>query len=352
MDAKVLIRSPQQCDRFWAQRVAQLTIPHCNVHAVQPLSVDVATTTRVRLIVRHDAPTLPQRWFLKLPSSRLRARLITALPGLVATETRFYRELAHEFSIPVPDVLASVTSRYGATLVLQDLCEVDAEPLAPETALNAGQVHAAVGLLANLHRQFAADRRFEAGLSWLGERIRRTEDRLGDLLAVPLMRRGMRLAAAHVGETTREQAFRYASRRRACMQVLDGGPKTLTHHDCHPGNWFWCDHGPGLLDWQLVRAGDGVGDVAYLLATALTPEVRRSLETALLEDYRQDTGLTCSMAELMTRYVQQLCYAFEAMVMTLAIGGLMPQDANLTLIERCATAVSDHDSFARLLSAA
>lgn len=166
MDAKVLIRSPQQCDRFWAQRVAQLTISHCNVHAVQPLSVDVATTTRVRLIMRHDAPALPQRWFLKLPSSWLRARLITALPRLVATETRFYRELAHELSIPVPDVLASVTSRYGATLVLQDLCEVDAEPLAPATALNAGQVHAAVGLLAKLHRQFAADRRFEAELSW------------------------------------------------------------------------------------------------------------------------------------------------------------------------------------------
>jgi hypothetical protein len=36
-----------------------------------------------------------------------------------------------------------------------------------------------------------------------------------------------------------------------------------------PAIFFGTDSEPGFLDWQLVRMGEGVGDVAYFLATAL-----------------------------------------------------------------------------------
>jgi aminoglycoside phosphotransferase (APT) family kinase protein len=61
------------------------------------------------------------------------------------------------------------------------------------------------------------------------------------------------------------------------MRALALGPKTLVHHDCHPGNLFWTQSQPGFLDWQLIRLGEGIGDIAYFLATALEPECRRSL---------------------------------------------------------------------------
>lgn len=71
------------------------------------------------------------------------------------------------------------------------------------------------------------------------------------------------------------------------MLMLAAGPRTLVHHDCHPGNIFWNKSESGLLDWQLVRIGDGIGDVAYFLSTALAPEIRRANEIGILGKYLQ-----------------------------------------------------------------
>jgi aminoglycoside phosphotransferase (APT) family kinase protein len=144
--------------------------------------------------------------------------------------------------------------------------------------------------------------------------------------------------------------MRYAFERRRVMRFLAKGPRTLVHHDCHSGNLFWKNAQPGLLDWQLVRIGDGIGDVAYLLATALEPATRRAHETGLLERYRlamAEHGVvvgdpTC----LWERYRAHLAYPFEAMVVTLAVGGLMERESNLELIRRAAAAVEDLEAFA------
>lgn len=66
------------------------------------------------------------------------------------------------------------------------------------------------------------------------------------------------------------------------MRVLAAGPRTLVHHDCHLGNLFWTPVAPALLDWQLARIGEGIGDVAYFRGTALDPVTRRQHDTALL----------------------------------------------------------------------
>ncbi len=133
------------------------------------------------------------------------------------------------------------------------------------------------------------------------------------------------------------------------MQHLAAGPVTLVHHDCHPGNLYWSDGRPGLLDWQLVRIGEGVGDVAYLLATALEPETRRSAESDLLAAYARALAAhgvePPDPATLHTRHRAHLAYAFEAMVVTLAVGGLMPDAVATQLVQRTAAAVDDLDAF-------
>ena len=49
---------------------------------------------------------------------------------------------------------------------------------------------------------------------------------------------------------------------------------------------------------------------------------------------------------LTARYRAHLVYPFEAMVVTLAVGGMMALESNLELIRRTAAAVADHSAFA------
>jgi aminoglycoside phosphotransferase (APT) family kinase protein len=178
------------------------------------------------------------------------------------------------------------------------------------------------------------------------------EDGLGTALAIPLMRRGLRLAGEYVSARLHTPALRYARYRKRVMHFLSKDTSTLVHHDCHPGNLFWHNERPGFLDWQMVRMGEGISDVSYFLATALKPEIRRLHELELLSRYHEimlaNNSTTTDFASLLNRYRAHLVYPFEAMVVTLAVGGMMQLESNLEMIRRAAQAIEDHDTFAIL----
>lgn len=353
--SRVLVTRPDGLDAAWAARVLAAHAPAARVSAVERAEVDVGTTTRVLLRVDHDGPAdLPRRWFIKLPSASWKAKAITALPRLPQTEVRFYREVAPRVPVAVPRVLAAA-SRLGRgfILVLGDVTCEGATPGRPTDALGSTRAAAMLALLARLHASHWAAESLSGELAWLAGPVRRLEDRLGTALAVPLMRRGLRRAGDAVPEALHSGALQYARRRRAAMRRMARGPRTLVHHDCHPGNLYWRGDVPGLLDWQLVRTGDPLGDVAYLLATAVAPEVRREHEPSLLAGYRQalvDAGAPAQEpADVERRYREHLTYALEAMVVTLAVGGLMDEPVVGELIRRAALAAQDHDAFAAVL---
>jgi Ser/Thr protein kinase RdoA (MazF antagonist) len=291
---------------------------------------------------------------VKLPSASWKARAITALPRLPQTEVRFYNEIAARLEIRRPTALAAA-SRLGRgyTLVIGDVTEVGSVPGRSGEALQLAQAESMVDLLAALHAPLWEHPDLAGELAWLAGPVRKLEDRLGTALAVPLMKRGLARAADTVPEAVRGPALVYARQRRRAMRHLAEGPRTLVHHDCHPGNLFWHEGAAGLLDWQLVRAGEGVSDVAYLLATALEPETRRAHERDLVwrygEGLRRQGVDAPSGAELLGRYQAHLTYAFEAMVVTLAVGGLMDEAVAHEMVRRTAAAVSDHDAFARVI---
>jgi hypothetical protein len=337
----------------WAQRIVNRHCPETRVNNLELISADIGTTTRVRLSVEHDGPEwLPRRWFVKIPSLAWRARLITALPRLLHVETRFYQDIAHAVPLARPTLLAA-QSRLGkgATLVLSDVAESGALPGRAGEALTLPQAAAVIEHLARFHAAFWGIQHSQ-NYRWLGGPIRRLEDALGTLMAVPLMRLGLDKALDAVPGNLHQAALNYAHRRRRIMQFLNRGTQTLVHRDCHPGNFFWNDAKPGFLDWQLVRMGEGIADIAYFLATALEPELRQAHERSLLELYRQTLaaqGITeVTQDVLWQRYRMHLSYPFEAMVVTLAIGGMMEEEANLEMIRRAACAISDLDGFAAL----
>jgi len=348
----ILAQRPSDLTVAWAQRVLDRNVSGAAVAGVEVLSVDVGTTTRVRLAVEHDGPpALPRRWFVKLPSLSVRARWITALPHLLHAEARFYGEVAHAIPVPLPPFLAAQSRcGWGATVVLADVTESGASAGASADALTGAQATLVIEQLARLHARLWNAPSLDHEYNWLAGPVRRSEDRLGSALAVPLMLRGLRRAGSAVPTALHGPALGYARRRREVMRFLADGPRTLVHHDVHPGNLFWQHAKPGLLDWHLVRIGEGIGDVAYCLATALTPETRRMHEAGLLARYRQvlaDHGIGALDPEaLEQRYRAHLVYPFEAMVVTLAVGGMMTLESTLELIRRTAAAVADHGSFA------
>jgi len=351
MAQNILIRRPADMTVAWAQRIVDQQAADITVSAVNVLSVDIGTTTRVRVEVTHDGPAdFPHHWFIKLPSLSWKARLITALPRLLQTEIYFYQEMAAEVPVTCPTVLAA-QSRFGqgATLVLADVETSGAHPGAPGDSLSVTQATMVVEQLARLHACFWNRSALEQQYQRLGGPVRRLENRLGTILAVPLMQRGLQRAGSVVPIRLHQPAIHYARQRRRAMRLLAEGPPTLVHHDCHPGNLFWHRAQPGFFDWQMVRIGEGIGDIAYFLATALEPEVRRMHEMELLAHYRQiiaDQGVAIAdITRLFQRYRAHLVYPFEAMLVTLAIGDMMDRESNTELIRRATAAIEDLDVF-------
>jgi hypothetical protein len=354
MSLHLIAQKPADLTIKWAQHVIGQHCAETTAIKVSILNVDPGTTTRVRLAIEHTNPRgLPQHWFVKLPPMAWRAKAITALPRLLPTEVRFYNEVAK--TIPLKRVASlAAHSRFGlgSTLVLHDVTEFGATPGKTMDALTATQARLVVEQLAHFHAQFWGKADNNPQYSWLNGSVRRLEDTLGTVLAVPLMRRGLMLAGNLIPNSLHAPALRYAQKRKQAMQFLAQGEKTLIHHDCHPGNLFWHHAQPGFLDWQMVRIGEGIGDMAYFLATALTPETRRQHEAQLLNAYCQiltDSGVVgLTLTQVIARYRAHLAYPFEAMLVTLAIGDMMPLDSNLELIRRATAAVEDFDVFEAL----
>ena len=213
-------------------------------------------------------------------------------------------------------------------------------------------VEQTLAALARVHGTFWEDPRLTSGgWSWCQSFVPAVEASVGWLLAPALSALGRRRTAQPLPNDVRSGLARYAVRRTPTLRRLDRGPRTLLHRDCHPGNLARFPDGRVVLfDWQLVRAGPWSSDVAYLLATSLSTDDRRTHERRLVDCYLDALldagGRPPAPAEAWRACVANLVYPLEAMVVTLALGAMQPAGAVERVIERAAAAVTDHDAFA------
>jgi hypothetical protein len=214
--------------------------------------------------------------------------------------------------------------------------------------------HAAAGLatLARLHgshwRDPALDGRPAAGgrgadLAWVRAN---STDRLLPLVAAVVPRLGSRVAKDHpelVGVDGRRILTDYV----AIAAALDAGPHTVLHGDPHPGNWYVDGATLGLLDWQAVRRGNPLRDVAYFLVLGLDPGTRRVHERTLLDAYldalADHGGPALTAAGAWTTYRAMVSYVYVATVFTAGFGGLQHDDTALEGLRRAAAALDDLD---------
>ena len=299
------------------------------------------TRTRLRL---NDGQELSV--FIKRPSRSLIARAFVAVPRLSRAEVGFYTELRDQVPIATPQCHGAGHLWRGFIVVLEDLTDSGATLRGSTDTLSVDEAASLLASLAAMHQQWWG--RTESH-PWLDLNPRR-ELKLGALLSPSLCRLGLWRVGSAVPDSLRQPISRYARNRRVGQAAMAAGPTTLIHNDCHPGNQFVAADGrPGLIDWQLCRAGPWARDVAYLLATSLDPETRRSAERDLLADYLNQLGpVAPTVEEAWLAYRRNVVYAVEAMLVTAAVGVMMPKSTSTTLVNRAARAAADLDSFGAL----
>ncbi|GAA5016446.1 phosphotransferase family protein [Actinopolymorpha pittospori] len=187
-----------------------------------------------------------------------------AIPGSIPdvlgsfhSEVLFYREVAPVVGVRVPACHLSEDGPSGTCLVLEDLStwHPGADPLE------------AARLLADLHRRWQGQaamrwpwlRPVGAGADVVGRLFDRTWSVLVGCRDVPppVRRLGERLVG------------RVAAAARA---EGTAGPATLLHGDASLSNCRTStDAEIALLDWEDVRAGAGVADLAWLLLSSVEP---------------------------------------------------------------------------------
>jgi hypothetical protein len=247
--------------------------------------VDRSSGTTGRALVELDgAPDVPPTVFVKLAPFDERQRAFVTKVGMGEAEARFYRDLAPEVPVRVPNVWFADTDGEGYVMVLEDL--VASACRFPHTddediAWRAANI---VEELAALHARYWESPRFgrDGDLAWLAPRG----------TGGPGGAKFVALAVENLGGRLPDEFHRiadiYLSRHDDVVALWNDGPRTLVHGDPHLGNLFVDVRDgdrTGFLDWAVLGRSPGVRDVAYVLCNSIPEEVRAESERALLDRY-------------------------------------------------------------------
>ncbi|MFN2540484.1 MAG: aminoglycoside phosphotransferase family protein [Mycobacteriales bacterium] len=257
------------------------------------------TTDRVRLALTGDG--VPASVFVKTASHSAGTRLFGGLASLGENEVRFYRDVRPALQAEAPRAHAvpfdGTTGRF--LLVLEDLAARGARFADTLTPLT---VDEAAGALDTLRRVHASP-----PPAWA---LSNSADPM-----LSLVTRALGPLSRKVDPALQPSAAAWVLREyRSLARALDQGPLTLLHGDPHPGNLYLVDGRVGLLDWQVVRRGNRMRDVTYLLVLGLTPEDRAAHERALLAHYTSD--------DVWAEYRRFVAYVYVATTFTCGLGGL------------------------------
>ena len=285
---------PTEIDAAWlSQRLRDAGHDSADVQSFTAADVGTGQVGRcIRYALVHgndthaDVPgSLVAKFTSDDPTSRETGRVLKTY----LTETHFYREIAPLVNIRVPKCYYAAIDAQGLQhiILMQDL--------APAT-----QGDQIAGCSARIARQAVLELVGLHGPTWRDERwfdlLGRTED--GPFADTQGLYRGAlptfierfshRLASEH-------QAFIEAiGVAHDCpMFNLRNANFALEHYDYRLDNLMIDDgrDSPSqppkvtAVDWQSVRVGKPLNDVAYFMGSALEPEVRRSMERDLLAEY-------------------------------------------------------------------
>ena len=292
-----------------------------DVASAEVLDRSSGTTGRARVALA-GAAGVPPTVFVKLAPFDERQREFVASVGMGVAEARFYRDLAPEIPVRVPDVWFADTDGSGYVMVLEDLVSSGCRFPHPKDGDIAWRARDIVEQLAALHARFWESPRFGDGgdLAWLAPKgtgaagggatfVQMAVDTLGDRLP----------------EEFHRLADIYLARHDDIVRLWNSGPRTLVHGDPHMGNLFVDTAGgdrTGFLDWAMIGRSPGLRDVAYVLCNSIPAEVRATDERGWVDRYCELLGEAGISLDAETAWEQYRLFAVYSWVSATSTAGM------------------------------
>jgi hypothetical protein len=346
------IRRPEAVDAAWLTAVLQQGGVDAVVQSftARPVGTgQIGDSVRFSLTYERGGESAPASLVGKFPAAGDESRATGVMLGNYIREVRFYQQLAPTALISLPRVyftdVDEATSEF--VLMMEDLAP--AEQGDQLKGLTLEQARLVVTECAKLHASH-----------W--------EDPLLDTLPFVSGSKAAPAGAANPGMV--EMLWngfkgRYGERMqpnwiaagdklapRFAELGAPTGPRCLTHNDFRPDNMMFATPAGGrpftMLDWQSYAYGTGPTDLAYFLAGAIPPDVRRANEAELLQLYLDTLtahGVTSyDMAQLRAAYAKgaYLLFStafFAAMIVTQTERG---DRMFLQMIESATAHLEDH----------
>lgn len=307
------IRRPGDIDAAWLTAVLQGAGVDAVVAGFETRNVgtgQIGESVRFRLRYQRGGDDAPASLVGKFPSPDEDSRRTGVMLGNYVREVRFYQQLAPKALVRTPRCwFAEADEATGEfVLIMEDLAPAEQGDQLRGVTLD--QARLVLREAARLHASHWGDDGLDA-LPWVsGSKAAPPSAVTPELMAALWQgfrgRYGPRLEPywIEVGERLSGAWSAYGA--------LHDGPRCLTHNDFRPDNMMFGTPAGGypvtVLDWQSFAYGVGATDVAYFLAGALPPEVRRAHEDELLGLYRRElTSLGVAnypLADLRRHYAQ------------------------------------------------
>jgi hypothetical protein len=339
----------------WMTAILCRDTPRAQVTEVRLGDPDSGTSNRRRIYVEYNdagqAAGLPPSVFCKATQD-LANRILLSTAG-TKSEVRFFNEIRPTLDIDAPEAIFAAydPESWASIIVLKDLAG-QVEFCSHKTEMDEALARSQMDLLAKVHGEFHESPRFQ--------------NEFADMI---VFRDRFHLLCNNNGfekccvdgflaseEFVPQRLFaREAEIWPATVRAVDrhkGLPETLTHNDVHLKNWYIRGTQVGLGDWQVSCRGHWSRDLAYTIATALTPGQRRTMERDLVGYYldrlQAAGGPKVSFDEAWDHYREQMLSALAWWTMTLTPAPNMPDmqpfDTTREFIHRLAVAIDDLDS--------
>jgi hypothetical protein len=277
----------------------------------------------VRLVPVWDRPTsAPSSVVAKVPSSAEESRAAGFSTRTYEIETAFYNDLADSLSVNRPYCyLARYAPDQGAyVVVMEDLTPAEAgDQIA---GCHPADAAAVMPELAALHAPRWGDASL-LDLEWLDHpdpaKVRSTAEMI-PLLFARFVERYEERVNPEVLDLSRhlmDHLCTYLAERPQ--------PWSVVHGDFRLDNLLFGRARVAVVDWQTVRIGPPLSDVAYFIGSALVEEDRREHEYSLVQAYHghlQAAGLEIGFDECWNGYRR---YAFDGLIMGIAASMLVTQ---------------------------
>jgi hypothetical protein len=269
-----------------------------------------------RLVPAWNRPTAaPSSVVAKVPSSEPVKRATGFATGTYEREAAFYTAIADSVGVsrPMCYVAQYDLEHEGYVVVLEDLAP--AQPADQVAGCSPDDAAAVMSELAALHAPRWGDPSL-LDLAWLErptpESVQSTVALVPTLFPGFVDRYRARLdpGVVALGERTMAGLERYLTDRP--------GPWTVTHGDLRLDNLLFGPPRVAVVDWQTVKAGPGLSDVAYFIGSGLLPEDRRDHEHRLVRAYHRQltaAGVTLTWGDCWAGYRR---YSLDGLIMAIA----------------------------------